>query len=487
MKQDRKHTRRLSIEGLEDRRMFAGLAGGGVAVDLAAPVMLETDCVAGLDKDQVEVGGFTNPANQLDVNADNQVTPLDALAVINDLNRNGARQLPAMPTTGVPQLFVDVNGDGQVTPVDVLQEINHLNQLSDLAGASGDLASAATALDSLNLESCSVRMTDAQKENVAKLAHDIRAIHQDSDMTPEQRRELTRQLIVDVIALAKAENKLPDAEDVKTLANAISTINDDEFDPKSNADDRQALIDLKYAIDAVFGSMDSTDELQAIWGDLQEIADAANLTKEDIRLIVGDLQAIRQEFKASSPCLDPLWEAVKTQLIDAVADDLHPVWDVLSPYASETQQQNVDELFADLDTVKQGVMSVDAALYEDLKADVNLLIENSTLPTSESVMALVEAWGALFDDDGNIIRLNVTAFVDALEKVKQEAEIPEEYVDAVREDIDEIVEASGLKIEDLQAVANDLRAVRQEFHANASVRREALVDAVLAVYEDSVV
>jgi hypothetical protein len=62
----------------------------------------------------------------LDVNEDAQVSPIDALLVINDLNRNGARVFDpyATPVSG----WIDVNGNGWVTPLDALLIINHINQ-----------------------------------------------------------------------------------------------------------------------------------------------------------------------------------------------------------------------------------------------------------------------------------------------------------------------------------------------------------------------
>jgi len=68
---------------------------------------------------------WTNPRNPLDVNDNGEVQPLDALLIINDLNRKGNRPLgqndPAPP-------FLDVNGDGSVSPIDALRVINHLNR-----------------------------------------------------------------------------------------------------------------------------------------------------------------------------------------------------------------------------------------------------------------------------------------------------------------------------------------------------------------------
>lgn len=64
-----------------------------------------------------------------DVNGDGFISPIDALLVINELNRRGAG--PVVNTGGTsgegPIPMLDVNGDGMVTPLDVLLIINHLN------------------------------------------------------------------------------------------------------------------------------------------------------------------------------------------------------------------------------------------------------------------------------------------------------------------------------------------------------------------------
>ena len=74
------------------------------------------------------IGVWTNGRNVLDVSSDGNVTPLDALIVINKLNRllltGGSGKLPSQP---VPSYFFDVSNDGSVSPLDALQIINHLN------------------------------------------------------------------------------------------------------------------------------------------------------------------------------------------------------------------------------------------------------------------------------------------------------------------------------------------------------------------------
>ena len=71
---------------------------------------------------------WQNAVNPLDVDSSGIVQPLDALVVINDLNANGSRQLPARSETPTAPLC-DTNGDGFASPIDALLVINELNRV----------------------------------------------------------------------------------------------------------------------------------------------------------------------------------------------------------------------------------------------------------------------------------------------------------------------------------------------------------------------
>jgi hypothetical protein len=75
----------------------------------------------------VEVGArWHNPVEPLDVNSDGYITPIDALLVINYMNRNFGDPTP--PADEPPPPYCDVNGDNYITPIDALQVINYLNR-----------------------------------------------------------------------------------------------------------------------------------------------------------------------------------------------------------------------------------------------------------------------------------------------------------------------------------------------------------------------
>jgi hypothetical protein len=70
-----------------------------------------------------------------DVNQDDEVTAVDALQVINDLNTFGSRTLTRAEIVGNK---IDVTNDGVVTALDALRVINYLNLLDNPAEASSE-------------------------------------------------------------------------------------------------------------------------------------------------------------------------------------------------------------------------------------------------------------------------------------------------------------------------------------------------------------
>lgn len=75
-----------------------------------------------LEKRIVLASAWTNPLDSLDVNQSRTVSAIDALVVINDLARNGQRDLPETRNESSP--YVDTNLDGQASPRDALFVIN---------------------------------------------------------------------------------------------------------------------------------------------------------------------------------------------------------------------------------------------------------------------------------------------------------------------------------------------------------------------------
>jgi len=77
---------------------------------------------------RLESSPWHNANNRFDVDGNGQVTPLDALLVIIDLNARGSRDLRLTAGSGESaDLWIDVTGDFNVTPLDILEIIIHLN------------------------------------------------------------------------------------------------------------------------------------------------------------------------------------------------------------------------------------------------------------------------------------------------------------------------------------------------------------------------
>ncbi|QDV57113.1 hypothetical protein Mal33_31140 [Rosistilla oblonga] len=87
-----------------------------------------------------------NPSNSLDVNADGTVSPIDALLVINLLNRSSGTAISVLDLD-TPPAFYDVSGDAYVTAIDALQVINALNQRSATPSAEGEANDSTDAID----------------------------------------------------------------------------------------------------------------------------------------------------------------------------------------------------------------------------------------------------------------------------------------------------------------------------------------------------
>ncbi len=88
-----------------------------------------------------------NSALPVDVNDDGHVTSIDALLIINELNRNPQGFGEGESAGLASRFFTDVTGDNEITALDALQVINYLNRMSRpsvSAGGEGEAAPLAT-------------------------------------------------------------------------------------------------------------------------------------------------------------------------------------------------------------------------------------------------------------------------------------------------------------------------------------------------------
>ncbi|MEO8493502.1 MAG: GEVED domain-containing protein, partial [Planctomycetota bacterium] len=189
---------------------------------------------------RVSIAGnpWHNSANPLDVDGNGFVVPLDALIVINYINKNGTGVLPAV--RGPEDGQVDTNGDGSATPLDVLLVVNALNNGG--VPAEGE-ASVAMLSDGLQQASA-----DALTELTTDVVIDQRIGVYDQRETKAQVQQAVRQATrlsannvvfgsVDAFANAtedhvnsdRAQGEDPDELDALTLEQAWASGVDDLF------------------------------------------------------------------------------------------------------------------------------------------------------------------------------------------------------------------------------------------------------------------
>lgn len=124
---------------------FSGLPDGTYTIEIESPssqyVVIEEDLIVHVVNgvaDPIVIGAiratspWTNPNNPLDVNGRDGVQPLDALIIINELNRSSPRLLTEQDSTPP---YLDVNGDWSITPIDALRIINSLNRSGGVPGS----------------------------------------------------------------------------------------------------------------------------------------------------------------------------------------------------------------------------------------------------------------------------------------------------------------------------------------------------------------
>lgn len=88
------------------------------------------------------VSDWQNAVLPLDADGSGFVAPLDALHVVNDINRHGVRSLPAVRPGDFSGPLCDTSGDGVVSGLDVLKIVNAINQFPDAPTLAVELAAA---------------------------------------------------------------------------------------------------------------------------------------------------------------------------------------------------------------------------------------------------------------------------------------------------------------------------------------------------------
>ena len=127
---------------------------------------------------------------------------------------------------------------------------------------------------------------------------------------------------------------------------------------------------------------------------------------------------------------------------------------------SEAQQQNIQKLSSDLQAIKQG-SQVTPEMKQALKNDLMAMAEGATKPDPAAVDKLASDLSDAMSD-GKITNAEKAKLSNDLYAVMNSANIPASEVNAAIADAKVILTASGISKNDVQTIANDLKAIANE-------------------------
>lgn len=122
---------------------------------------------------QIGQSSYQNPLEgfQFDVTADGNITPLDALRILNLLASRRTASVPVSSLTAPPPDFYDVNGDGRIEPVDALEVIMEISRRNRLRLGEGEAVSVAIASTSQVYAASSISLPEiARQEDESEAA-----------------------------------------------------------------------------------------------------------------------------------------------------------------------------------------------------------------------------------------------------------------------------------------------------------------------------
>jgi hypothetical protein len=166
---------------------------------------------------------FQNPTQPLDVNADGNISPADALAVINELNIDGAKSVLVLDANSQSlivngQFLTDTNGDFAITSLDALHIINHLN-VGDAGGPEAEGEGEGEAMASLGSWKMDVsRRTSLARADLAETGSVAATDLAMSELTGDEYRTVDQ------------PSRLTSWSDQVELAFAVADDQDDETD-----------------------------------------------------------------------------------------------------------------------------------------------------------------------------------------------------------------------------------------------------------------
>lgn len=209
----------------------------------------------------VDIAGWQNLVNNLDVNDDGFITPLDALIVINDLNSLGPRLLPD-PIPPEPEFYIDVNGDGLVTPLDALIVINYLNSLSTIPSMAASTGGSTTSSGGATGKSTLATESQSDVGKTSPPAGDDTFSAMDAPSAsglekPTRSFAVTSQAVAPLASAAVEDDEYLRDDEVQVLVDAAW---EDELGAGESTDLDRAVLRVAQAWHEIGASEDADDE-----------------------------------------------------------------------------------------------------------------------------------------------------------------------------------------------------------------------------------
>ena len=133
-------------------------------------------------------------------------------------------------------------------------------------------------------------------------------------------------------------------------------------------------------------------------------------------------------------------------------------------HMSEAQQKNIQKLTSDLQAIKKG-SQVTPEMKQALKNDLMAMAEGATKPDQALVQKLADDLADAMSD-GNISASEKAKLTNDLYAVMNSANIPASEVNQAVADAQVLLAASGVDKQDVQTIANDMKAIVAEFQKN---------------------
>jgi len=346
----------------------------------------------------------------LDVNADGALSPLDALMVVNQLNRASQGASGEAPADTIRRLL-DVNADGSLTSMDALAVINRLNVrgsgrilLEELIGV-GDRG-----------------LSELQRTNLRDFFSELNAFRRRAEITPEKVTALLN-AVTDILE----DFTLPTQQQLDELVRGFLT---------AASDNTFSLFESMRLLSGVRSFLQNSNitvtEIDNLLRAVGDIVRAPGLTAEDLQQIGNQVLALIQEFREG---LD----------------------------LNDDQRDAVRQLLTDVSTLVSAVQVIPEQLQALQTSFANLFPEAAT-PALDPIVSFITDWREA-RLDGTVDDAEGQTLADGLVAILNSANLPPSAWASLIDDVSAVIHEARLSDSDLEPILEDVAAIGDAFQA----------------------